>query len=403
MQFDPLVVSLEIIVGILCVLFLMLLVNLCTFYRLHNSLTPLAYGRTQGNAPTQPAMPLLSILVPARNEEQCIEECIRSLIAQDYENLEVLVLDDQSTDATRTIIKSIIASLPEGQQARLQLLKGKDLPQGWVGKNFACHQLAQDARGSYLLFTDADTVHKPGMARAVIDCMHNLNVQLLTAQPEHLMESFGERMIVPLLNFTILTLLPVALISRRPEPSLATGNGQLLCFERLAYEKIGGHARVKGRILEDVLLARAIKSAGLRMTFVDAQEVIRCRMYRSFAEVWAGFSKNLFALYNYSLPFALCALVLNLALFVLPLTLLVVALFITLPAQTLILTLTAYLLPVLMRTLLTWRFIHTQKGLMVVLCVLHPCSILLECLILLNAIRWHYRKMGTRWKGRYYP
>jgi chlorobactene glucosyltransferase len=390
MQFDLLVSGLEIIVGILCVLFLILIVNLCTFYQLHD-------------APTQSLMPLLSILVPARNEEQCIESCIRSLVAQDYERLEVLVLDDQSTDATATIVESIIVALPENQQGRLRLLHGKDLPQGWVGKNFACHQLAQHAHGSYLLFTDADTIHKPGMAHAVIDCMHKLNVQLLTAQPEHLMESFGERMIVPLLNFTILTLLPVALIRKRPEPSLATGNGQLLCFERLAYEKIGGHASVKARILEDVLLARAIKTAGLRMAFVDAQEVIRCRMYRSFAEVWAGFSKNLFALYNYSLPFALCALVLNLALFALPLALLLSTPFTALSLQTILLALAAYLLPVLMRILLTLRFIHFQRWLMVLFCLLHPCSILLECLILLNAIRWHYRKIGTSWKGRYYP
>ena len=390
MQFDLLAIGLEIILGVLCVLFLILTVNLRTFYRLHD-------------APTQSSGPFLSILVPARNEEQCIESCIRSLVAQDYEPLEVLVLDDQSTDATATIVENIIAALPESQQGRLHLLRGKELPQGWVGKNFACHQLAQHASGSYLLFTDADTVHKPGMAHAVINCMHNLNIQLLTAQPEHLMESFGERMIVPLLNFTILTLLPVALIRKRPEPSLATGNGQLLCFERHAYEKIGGHAGVKARILEDVLLARAIKTVGLRMTFVDAQEVIRCRMYRSFAEVWAGFSKNLFALYNYSLPFALCALVLNLALFVLPLALLLSAPFTALSLQTILLALVSYLIPVLMRFLLTLRFMHSQRWLMMLFCLLHPCSILLECLIVLNAIRWHYRKVGTSWKGRTYP
>ena len=420
MQFDLLVSSLEIILGILCVLFLILIVNLCTFYRLHDrpprdwvgaspGVRPcpdkqcfLAHGRTPGDAPTQSVMPFLSILVPARNEEQCIEDCIRSLIAQDYERLEVLVLDDQSTDATATLVESIIATLPEGQSERLRLLHGEILPQGWIGKNFACHQLAQHARGSYLLFTDADTIHKPGMAQAVIGCMHNLDVQLLTAQPEHIMESIGERMVVPLLNFTILTLLPIALIRKRPEPSLATGNGQLLCFARHAYEKIGGHAGVRTRILEDVLLARAIKRAGLRMTFVDAQEVVRCRMYRSFAEVWAGFSKNLFAFYNYALPFALLALLLNFALFMLPLTLLLLTPFKALPLQVIRLAWIAYLLSVLMRFLLTLRFMHSQRILMLLFCLLHPFSILLECLILLNAIRWHYRKAGTSWKGRYY-
>jgi chlorobactene glucosyltransferase len=408
MQLNLLVTSLEILLSILCVLLLILIINLCTFYRLHNGsrgdcVRPRsdehcaqANGRTQGDAPT------LSVLVPARNEEQCIENCIRSLIAQDYEQLEVLVLDDQSSDTTPAIVEQIQAELPENQKGRLRLLHGKGLPAGWIGKNFACHQLAQCASGNYLLFTDADTVHQRGMARAVIDYMHTLNVQLLTAQPEHLMESLGEHLIVPLLNFTILTLLPIALILKRPEASLATGNGQLLCFERHAYEKIGGHAGVKGRILEDVLLARTIKAAGFRMVFVDAQELVCCRMYHSFAEVWAGFSKNLFAFYNYSLPFALLAIVLNLALFVLPLLLLLTSPFTALPFMAVLLAFVAYLLPVLMRVLLTLRFIHFQRGLMLVLCLFHPLSILLECLILLNSIRWHYRKAGTSWKGRYY-
>lgn len=391
MQLDPLVVSLEILLGILCMLLLMLIINLCTFYR------------PSKNPNSQSSMPALSILVPARNEKQCIENCIRSLITQDYEQLEVLVLDDQSSDTTVAIVEHILAELPENQQGRLRLLHGKDLPPGWVGKNFACHQLAQHASGSYLLFTDADTVHQPGMARAVIDCMQTLNVQLLTAQPEHIMESVGERLVVPLLNFTILTLLPVALVLKRPEASLATGNGQLLCFERRTYEKIGGHAGVKGHILEDVLLARAVKSAGFRMVFVDAQELVRCRMYRSFAEVWAGFSKNLFALYNYSLPFAVLALILNLGLFVFPLALILISPFTKLPFMTILLAFGAYFLPVLMRVLLTLRFIHSRRGLILFLCLFHPLSILLECLILLNALRWHYRKEGTSWKGRYYP
>ncbi len=406
MQLDLLAIGLQILLGILCILLLILLVNLCTFHRLRDKSTPFPIisppGRTQGDAPTSFPMPVLSILVPARNEEQCIEDCIHSLVMQDYEQLEVLVLDDQSTDATATIVERIIAELPELQKGRLRLLHGEILPQGWVGKNFACQQLAQHANGRYLLFTDADTVHQPGMARAVIDYMQQLNIQLLTAQPEHIMKSPGERLVVPLLNFTILTLLPVALILKRPEPNLATGNGQLLCFERQAYEKIGGHAGVKGRILEDVLLARATKAAGLRMAFVDAQELVRCRMYRSFAEVWAGFSKNLFALYNYSLPFALCALALNLILFVLPLALILVAPFTTLSSTRLLLALCAYLLPAVMRILLTLRFIHSQKWQMLLFCLLHPISILLQCLILLNSIRWHYRKVGVRWKGRYY-
>ena len=425
--------------SILCLLLFILVINLCTFKRLHAGL-PVAAGQRQGfavsteddaeerqpqrvfstqeggraaGAQRQPqgivatrgwedTEPFVSILVPARNEEGCIEACVRSLVGQKYGQLEVLVLDDQSRDGTALIVQALIDELPEAEKARLRLLRGGELPQGWIGKNFACQQLAEQARGEYLLFTDADTIHAPKMLDAVLDCMQQERLQLLTGQPEQLLGSVGERLIVPLLNFTILTLLPVALIKRRPEPSLATGNGQLLCFERAAYEGIGGHAAVKDRILEDVLLARKIKAAGYRTTFVDALEVVQCRMYRSWREVWAGFSKNLFAFYNYSFPFAIFALVLNLLLFALPALLLLSAPFLAMPQHIVLYALGAYALAVTMRMLLTLRFIRARRGLMLIYSLLHPVSIGLECLILVNAIHWRYRKTGTMWKGRQY-
>ncbi|GAC1478994.1 MAG: hydroxychlorobactene glucosyltransferase CruC [Ktedonobacteraceae bacterium] len=346
--------------------------------------------------------PFVSLLVPARNEEACIEACVRSLVGQNYSALEVLVLDDQSSDSTASLVQSIIDELPAAQKTRLRLLHGTELPVGWIGKNFACQQLAQQAQGAYLLFTDADTLHAPEMARAVLDSIQHAQVQLLTGQPEQVLGSTGEQLIVPLLNFTILTLLPVALIGRRPEPSLATGNGQLLCFERAAYEKIGGHGAVKGLILEDVLLARRMKAAGYRMAFVDAQELVQCRMYHSWPEVWAGFSKNLFAFYNYSLPFASFALMLNLLLFVLPALLLISALLLKVPQTIVLYALGSYLLAVLMRVLLTLRFTRVKYSVTLIYDLLHPVSIMLECLILINAIRWHYRKTGVMWKGRRY-
>lgn len=389
--------------SILIVLLLILIINLLTFHRLE-------HGHRQGDTPlrapasphTPSHIPMVSVLIPARDEEASIEQCVRSLVAQTYEPLEVLVLDDNSSDATPALVQVLIDQLPKGKEARLRLLQGAPLPAGWVGKNFACYQLAQHAKGEYLFFTDADTVHAPNTVAAVIEYMQQLDVQLLTAQPEHILGSLGEMLVVPLLNFTILTLLPIALISRRPEPSLATGNGQLLCFQHQAYQSIGGHQRVKNRILEDVLLARATKAAGYHMTFVDALEMVHCRMYRSFVEVWAGFSKNLFAFYSYSLPFALLGLLLHLSLFVLPAFLLLFAPFLHLSPTVVALAASAYLLPVLMRLVLTLRFVRSQRPFLLLLCLFHPLSILLECLILLNSIRWHYRKGGTSWKGRTY-
>jgi len=380
---------------IFCIMFVILIVNLCTFPRLR--------PQTSLQASDQITVaPLVSVLIPARDEELAIERCVRSLVTQTYERLEVLVLDDSSSDATATIVQRIIDDLPPQQQGRLQLLRGAALPSGWGGKNFACHQLAQYATGDYLFFTDADTIHAPEMVTSVLTMMQVQKVSLLTAQPTYELDSVGEQLVVPLLTFTIMTLLPIALIPTRPEPSLATGNGQLLCFERMTYERIGGHEAVKNRILEDVLLARAVKAAGFRMLFVDAQDVVRCRMYRSFSEVWSGFSKNLFAFYNYSLPFALVALLLNILLFIVPVLLIVSAPLLHLSDTVRLLATIAYLLPVLMRILLTLRFTHVQRVEMLLLCFIHPVSITLECLILLNSIRWHYRKRGTVWKGREY-
>lgn len=346
--------------------------------------------------------PFVSLLVPARNEEMYIELCVCSLLKQRYERLEVLVLDDRSSDATAAIVQRIITALPPEQKGRLRLFCGEALPPGWVGKNFACHQLFQHARGDYLFFTDADTVHAPGMVRAVIDRMRGLNVDLLTAQLGYELQGIGERLVVPLLYFRVFTLLPLMLVSRRPEPILAVGNGPLLCLRRAAYEAAGGHQAIKGRILEDVSLARAVKAAGYHMAFVDAVDMIYCHMYTSFANTWSGFSKTFFAFYNYSLIAALTIILLDLVLFVVPPLLLVFSLFVHLSLMLILLALSNYGIAIMMRLLLAIRFARFQQPLALVLCFLHPVAIILGCLILLNSMRWHYRKRGTAWKGRYY-
>lgn len=386
-----LVVISYMVFGMLLLLFGHLLINLLSFHRLRVT--------TKGNVLEDP---FVSLLVPARDEESHIEMCVRSLLGQHYERLEVLVLDDRSSDATASIVQSISDELPAAQKGRLQLLQGESLPAGWVGKNFACHQLSQHARGDYLFFTDADTVHEPETVRAVIDCMHRLDVGLLTAQSEYKLRGIGERLIMPLIGFRVFTLLPLTLVSRRPESILATGNGPLLCFHRKAYVAAGGHQAIKGCILEDLSLARAVKAAGYRMAFVDALNLISCHMYTSFANTWAGFSRTFFAFYNYSLIAAIVIITLDLALFVVPPLLLLLALFVSLPLAVILLALGSYSIAVLMRLLLAIRFARSQELLTLLLCFLHPIAILLGCLILLNSMRWHYRKVGTAWKGRYY-
>ncbi len=386
-----------VVLSVLGFFLLILLFNLLTYPRLQ------ADGAS--SRPSEPEdrqrEPLVSVLIPARNEETCIEACVRSLLAQTYESLEVLVLDDQSSDATAAIVQRLIDELPSGQRGRLRLLNGEPLPAQWIGKNFACYQLALHAQGELLYFTDADTVHAPGTVRAVVDCMRRYKVQLLSAHPEYVFGSLGERLLVPLLPFLMLILLPLALVPRRPEPALSNGNGQLMCFERTAYDQIGGHFSVQDSLIEDVVLARLCKAAGYRMIFVDASALVRCRMYHSFAGVVAGFSKSHFVAYQNSLLNALGAMVFMLMVFVVPSVLAVLAL---LAGAWFVfaLALAAFLLAVVLRILITLRSNHRERVYMLLLCFLHPLSIVLECLILLNAIRWHYRKAGIMWKGRYY-
>lgn len=387
----PLVIISGVILGILFLLFLNLIINLFVFYRLKPA--------ARQNAPDEPSV---SVLVPARDEAEHIERCVRSLLAQRYERLEVLVMDDNSSDATGAIVQGMIDGLPPEQQGRLQLWRGEPLPQGWVGKNFACYQLAQHATGDYLFFTDADTFHDPETVGAVLDCMQRLNVQMLTALPAYELRNTGESLVVPLLTFRVFTLLPLALVRKRWGSVLAVANGPVICFERLVYKATGGHKAVKDAIVEDVSLARLTKAAGYRMAFVDAWKMVSCYMYDSFMEMWVAFSRVFFACYGYSLPGASGILLFNLALYVFPPILFLVALFTHLSPLALIFSLCSYLLAVVMRIILTLRFLHFHRGFILLLCPLHPIAILLECALLINSIWWRYRKLGIEWKNRFY-
>ncbi len=377
--------------SILVLLFIHLIINLLSFHRLK--------AINKGDTPSDP---FVSLLVPARNEEAHIEMCVRSLIGQHYGRLEVLVLDDQSDDATASLVQRIRAELPPTRRDRLRLLHGEALPAGWVGKNFACHQLSQHAQGDYFFFTDADTVHAPETVRAAIACMQRLNVDLLTAESEYKLKGLGERLIMPLICFRVFTLLPLTLVSRSSAPVLAVGKGPLLCLHRIAYEASGGHMAIKDRILEDVALARAVKAAGYRIAFVDALELIYCHMYTSFTQTWAAFSRTFFSFYDCSLFGAFVILILDLSLFVVPPLILLSSLFLSFPITIIFLALGSYGLACLMRLLLAMRFTRDQPLSTLLLCLLHPISIILGSLILLNSLRWHYRKQGTGWKERYY-
>ncbi|MEO0080029.1 MAG: glycosyltransferase [candidate division WOR-3 bacterium] len=237
----------------------------------------------------------VSILVPARNEAATIGACVNSLLGQDYPEFEVIVLNDQSQDRTGTILAGIASE-------RLQVIDGAPVPDDWTGKNWACHQLAQRARGELMLFTDADTVFQPYALSAAVAMLEESNADMLTAIVRNVVPSLGEQITVPFLLWSIMAILPlgIAQIWRRSK-ALVAANGKFLLFSRNAYEMIGGHRAVKEEAAEDLALSRLIKGAGMKWRLIDGTGLAATRMYDGFLSAWRGFSKNFFAIFDYRL------------------------------------------------------------------------------------------------------
>ncbi|MCK4448870.1 MAG: glycosyltransferase, partial [Candidatus Marinimicrobia bacterium] len=211
------------------------------------SLTNLRNFRKLGNYPSPDHYPFVSILVPARNEEGKISSCINSLLAQNYPDFEIIVLLDHSKDRTENILQEIAA-----KNKRLRILTGKPLPSVWLGKHWACHQLAQAAKGELLLFTDADTVHKPDSLRESVAAMIAENADLLTALPKEKVSSLSEKIILPLMPFGVSSILPIKIAHSVKSPLLSITIGQFMLFKRKAYEKIGGYSAVRDNIADDM-------------------------------------------------------------------------------------------------------------------------------------------------------
>jgi glycosyltransferase involved in cell wall biosynthesis len=234
-----------------------------------------------------PATPEVSIIVPARNEEVCLGDCLQSLVGQTGVAFEIIVVDDHSTDRTRAIAESL---------AGVRVIAPGPLPEGWTGKNNAVVAGAREARGEWLLFTDADTVHVAGsLARALAEAKEN-RADLLSYSPEQKVETFWERAVMPVVFAELASQYPPEKV-RDQSSGVVAANGQYMLVHRAAYEALGGHAAVADKILEDVALARAFRSAGYRVYFRYGADAVRARMYRSWSELREGWTKNLALLF----------------------------------------------------------------------------------------------------------
>lgn len=234
-------------------------------------------------------MPQISAIIPARDEEDNIEASVASL-ATLPEISEIIVINDQSTDRTGEILARASKTIPQ-----LRIIESVALPPGWVGKNHAAWLGAQAAKCEWLFFSDADTVHLSGAAHRALEDARAFDAALVSYSPEQIMRSFAERALIPFVYCRLSRKFDFARVNDASAPD-AAANGQFLLIRRDAYEKIGGHRAVAGAILEDVALARRAKQAGFRLHFASGQGIARTRMYRSFAAMWEGWTKNLYLL-----------------------------------------------------------------------------------------------------------
>jgi len=232
--------------------------------------------------------PKVSILIPARNEEADIGKLLSSLKKLEYPDFEVIICNDHSSDNTEEILNWFA-----GEDERLHWFLGEKLHDDWQGKNLACHQLAQRASGNYLIFLDADVKLSPDVLAKAVYFFKKKQLMLLSVFPQQRMESLAEWLTVPVMNWILQSLLPMILVQKTNFPSLSAANGQFMMFETENYRINQWHSRVRNQHVEDIRIARMIKSEGFKIAVLLGNKDIFCRMYRRFDEATVGFSRNI--------------------------------------------------------------------------------------------------------------
>lgn len=238
--------------------------------------------------PPPPDPPLISVCIPARNEERNIRTSVDAILDQDYPNFEVIVLDDRSTDATPTILADIASS-----DSRLHPISGSDLPKGWAGKPYALFQASASARGEWLCFVDADTFLSPETLSSCYAKAIETQADMFTIMTFQILGSFWEKTVMPL----VMTALAVGFSPRKvndPNTKDAIANGQFILIKRTVYDAIGGHESVKDNIVEDKAISEQVKWNGHRLIVADGAKVAKTRMYTSLPEMWEGWTKNIY-------------------------------------------------------------------------------------------------------------
>jgi len=281
---DPLLLPNILVTFFVFIMLLIAVINTLTLRNLNDYKNPRSYPR-------------ISVLVPARNEEDKIYPCVKSLLAQDYPDFQVIVLDDNSTDLTGAILKDFAR-----QDERLHVIKGLPLPHDWLGKHWACHQLYRASDGGLLMFTDADTVHTPDTLRCAAAALESENADMLSIIPRHKLVSWGEKLVMPIFALGVFANVPLPRRLRPKDIKVLSSSGKLMLFRRRAYEKSGGFEAIKQNVLDDLQLPQEVTAAGMRYRLFDGTNNVSCHMYHNLKEVHTGLSKNTFAAFGYSMP-----------------------------------------------------------------------------------------------------
>jgi chlorobactene glucosyltransferase len=342
-----------------------------------------------GTAPQ--AAPLLSVVVPARNEAANIERCIRSLLAQTYPNLEIIAVDDGSTDATPAILARLAA-----EDDRLHVVAGEPLPPGWLGKPYAVHQGVRRANGAWLLFVDADVVLQPDALSSAYVTAERHGVAMLSLWVCQELVTYWERIVQPVIISMGHALDPFQRVNSPRHPNAVAANGQFLLVERGAYERVGGHAAVRSEVVEDQKLSWHFKRAGEPILMLDGTRVVSARMYTSLRGIWEGWSKNNFLMLGQNYLLVFLALLALYVITVSPWVLLICALFMQMYAVALV-----NILLIIVLLVPRWQA-RSYFSSPVRDYLWHPLGGPVFMGIILNSAYRHTRGHGVVWKGRRY-
>jgi chlorobactene glucosyltransferase len=233
--------------------------------------------------------PMVSVLIPVRNEEDHIENCLSSLCGQDYRNYEILVIDDNSTDKTMAVLDRIVRN-----NRRIRVYSGASLPDDWYGKPFALQQLSGKARGDIFMFTDADTIHNSSSISWAVTNMTRSKADFISGYVGQTLLSFGEKITVPLMFFLTGFIIPLGMNKFSRLGFFSSAVGQFIAVKRDVFEQVGGFNAVKKKTSEDIYLARHVKARGYTTMFLDLSDQVKCRMYCGYRKAVEGIGKNIF-------------------------------------------------------------------------------------------------------------